>query len=102
MSRFRSAIAGAGLQARAGGKQTQQAVSPLVLQQTGFVRQKQLLNFVPYSKTTLWRRVKTGDFPAPIRLSAGITAWRAEDVHQWFARVSGAAAGSAGDAAVRT
>jgi len=57
----------------------------LVLPETGFVRQRLLLRFVPFSKSTLWRRVKTGEFPAPIRLSAGITAWRAEDVHLWIA-----------------
>jgi prophage regulatory protein len=56
-----------------------------VLPETGFVRQRLLLRFVPFSKSTLWRRVKAGDFPAPVRLSAGITAWRAEDVRRWIA-----------------
>ncbi|ABM41755.1 phage transcriptional regulator, AlpA [Acidovorax sp. JS42] len=55
------------------------------LPETGFVRQKLLLSFVPFSKSTLWRRVKEGLFPAPIRLSVGITAWRAEDVRRWIA-----------------
>lgn len=59
--------------------------SELVLPQTGFVRQRLLLRFVPFSKSTLWRRVKAGDFPAPVRLSAGVTAWRAEEVHRWIA-----------------
>lgn len=59
--------------------------SPLVLPETGFVRQRLLLRFVPFSKSTLWRRVKAGDFPAPVRLSAGVTAWRAEDVRRWIA-----------------
>ena len=54
------------------------------LPETGFVRQKLLLSFVPFSKSTLWRRVKEGVFPAPIRLSVGITAWRAEDVRRWI------------------
>ncbi|HQR76486.1 MAG TPA: AlpA family phage regulatory protein [Burkholderiaceae bacterium] len=56
----------------------------LALPQTGFVRQRLLLRFVPFSKSTLWRRVKAGEFPAPIRLSVGITAWRAEDVRLWI------------------
>jgi predicted DNA-binding transcriptional regulator AlpA len=54
----------------------------LVLPPTGFVRQRLLLRFVPFSKSKLWRRVKAGDFPAPVRLSAGVTAWRAEEVHR--------------------
>lgn len=56
----------------------------LVLPQTGFVRQRLLLRFVPFSKSTLWRRVKAGEFPASVRLSAGVTAWRAEDVFRWM------------------
>lgn len=56
-----------------------------ILPETGFVRQRVLLRFVPFSKSTLWRRVKAGDFPAPIRLSAGVTAWRAEEVRRWIA-----------------
>lgn len=59
--------------------------NPLVLPETGFVRQRLLLRFVPFSKSTLWRRVKAGEFPAPVRLSAGITAWRAEEVRRWIA-----------------
>lgn len=57
----------------------------LTLPDTGFVRQKLLLRFVPFSKSTLWRRVNAGLFPAPIRLSVGITAWRVEDVRRWIA-----------------
>lgn len=57
---------------------------PLVLPDTGFVRQKLLLRFVPFSKSTLWRQVNAGLFPAPIRLSVGISAWRVEDVQRWI------------------
>lgn len=55
------------------------------LPDTGFVRQRVLLRFVPFSKSTLWRRVKAGDFPAPIKLSTGVTAWRVEDIRRWIA-----------------
>jgi prophage regulatory protein len=51
---------------------------------TGFVRQGLLLRFVPFSKSTLWRRVKAGEFPTPVKLSEGVTAWRAEDVRRWI------------------
>lgn len=56
----------------------------LVLPATGFVRQRLLLRFVPFSKSTLWRRVKTGDFPKPVKLSSGITAWKVEEVRGWI------------------
>lgn len=40
---------------------------------------------VPFSSATLWRKVKAGQFPKPVKLSAGITAWRVQDVRQWLA-----------------
>lgn len=59
-------------------------LEPLRLPETGFVRQALLLRFIPFSKSTLWRKVKARMFPAPVKLSAGITAWRAEDVRRWI------------------
>lgn len=56
-----------------------------VLPDTGFLRQAQVLLFVPFSKSTLWRRVLDGNFPAPVKLSANVTAWRAEDLRRWIA-----------------
>lgn len=55
------------------------------LPDTGFLRQRQVLAFVPISKSTLWRQVRARSFPSPVKLSAGVTAWRAEDVRQWIA-----------------
>lgn len=57
----------------------------LPLPETGFLRQKQVLALVPISKSTLWRRVGAGTFPAPVKLSPRVTAWRAEDVRGWIA-----------------
>ena len=39
---------------------------------------------VPFSSPTLWRKVKTGDFPAPVKLSERVTAWRTADVLAWL------------------
>lgn len=39
---------------------------------------------VPFSSATLWRKVKSGEFPAPVKLSDRVTAWRAQDVHAWM------------------
>lgn len=50
-----------------------------------FLRQKELLsNHVPISASTLWRLVRTGEFPAPIKLSKAITAWRKAEVLDWL------------------
>lgn len=56
-----------------------------VLPETGFLRQQQVLVFVPISKSTLWRRIQAKTFPGPVKLSARVTAWRAEDVRRWIA-----------------
>ena len=55
------------------------------LPETGFLRQHQVLVFVPVSRSTLWRRVRARTFPEPVRLSERVTAWRAEDVRRWIA-----------------
>ena len=51
----------------------------------GFVRQSQLIPaIVPFSSATLWREVQAGSFPAPVKLSQRVTAWRVEDVREWI------------------
>jgi len=50
-----------------------------------FIRQAELVpGMVPFSPATLWRKVKSGEFPQPVKLSARVTAWRLEDVHAWM------------------
>lgn len=56
-----------------------------VLPETGFLRQPQVLVFVPISKSTLWRRIQARSFPEPVKLSARVTVWRAEDLRRWIA-----------------
>ena len=39
------------------------------------------------SRTTLWRRVKTGDFPPPIRLGgpeSRAVGWRRSEIETWI------------------
>ena len=51
----------------------------------GFLRQSELIpEILPFSAATLWRKVKSGEFPKPIRLSKRITAWRVEDIRIWL------------------
>lgn len=69
--------------------QTIKQPSVSVLPAVGFVRQKQLIPaIVPFSSATLWRKVASGEFPAPVKLSARVTAWRVEDVRAWMASLS--------------
>jgi prophage regulatory protein len=52
---------------------------------TGYVRESQLIpHIIPFSSSTLWRKVKNGTFPAPRKLSARVTAWSAESIREWM------------------
>jgi len=50
----------------------------------GFVREARLLPVVGFSSSTLWRKVKSGEFPAPVRLGKRITAWKCSSVRAWI------------------
>ena len=69
------------------------------LPSTGYVRQAQLIANrahpgpsapLPFSHATLWRLVKSGNFPKPVKLSERVTAWRVEDVREWMQAKSAA------------
>lgn len=49
-----------------------------------YVRQAELLTIVPFSAATLWRKVKSGGFVAPVKLSERITAWERAKVVSWL------------------
>lgn len=46
----------------------------------GFVRLPGVLAVIPVSRSTWWEGVKTGRFPAPVKLGTRTTAWRVEDI----------------------
>ena len=55
------------------------------LADAAFVRQARLIpDVVPFSSATLWRMVAAGKFPAPVKLSERVTAWRVGDVREWL------------------
>lgn len=61
---------------------------------SGYVRQHQLIpDVVPFSSATLWRKCKSGQFVAPVKLSSRVTAWNVGAVRQWLdAQAKGATA----------
>ncbi|MDO8774299.1 MAG: AlpA family phage regulatory protein [Burkholderiaceae bacterium] len=63
------------------------------LPDSAFIREAQLVPSpsrpgwpvpLPFSGPTLWRKVKAGTFPKPLKLSERITAWRVGDVRAWI------------------
>ena len=47
------------------------------------LRLPQVLAVVPFSKATLYRRVKDGSFPSPLQMSTRCVAWRSSEITEW-------------------
>ena len=58
------------------------------LPETGFLRLKQIIGdkktdtppIIPVSKSSWWAGVKSGKYPAPLKLGDRTTVWRVEDI----------------------
>lgn len=48
------------------------------------VRMKRVIEMTTLSRTTLWRMVRQGRFPQPVKISRNRVAWREYDVVAWF------------------
>lgn len=38
---------------------------------------------LPIHPNSIWRLVREGKFPSPIKLSEAVTAWRISDIEEW-------------------
>jgi len=57
-----------------------------------FVRKNGVLNeWFPASPATLYRRIREGKFPAPVRIGPGVSAWLVKDLEHWAASLGGRA-----------
>ena len=45
------------------------------------LRPKEVMERMGWSRTTLWRRVRAGEFPAPVSTGANITAFYEDEVN---------------------
>jgi len=63
------------------------------LPNSAYVREAQLVQSptrpdstapLPFSAPTLWRKVKAGTFPKPVKLSERVTAWNVGAVRSWL------------------
>lgn len=57
------------------------------LTQAKCIREKDLLKIIPFSKSTLWRKVANGTFPKPIKISTKVTVWKWFEIDQWFHQI---------------
>ena len=63
------------------------------LDDSAYVRASQLVSVrtrpgipvpLPFSAPTLWRKVREGTFPPPVKLGPRMTAWRVGDIRAWM------------------
>lgn len=66
--------------------------TPKPLPLEGFVRLPQVLHVLGIGKTTFWEGIKTGRFPAPVKLGPRTAAWRVQDIRDLIERLSKGAA----------
>ena len=50
----------------------------------GFYNKAQVCKLTTFTPTTLWRRIRVGDFPRGFQLSPNRVGWAKEDVHRWI------------------
>ena len=50
----------------------------------GFIREPVVLCIFPWSRSTLWNRVKAGHFPAPVHLGPRVTAWNVAHIRAYI------------------
>lgn len=50
------------------------------LPQAGLLRIKQVLRFVPVSRSNWWQGVRERRYPQPLKLSERVTCWKASDI----------------------
>ena len=60
----------------------------------GFMRLREVLELLPFGKSTWWDGVKEGRFPKAIKLSPRVTAWKREDIYSLIEELSNQEGGS--------
>ncbi len=48
------------------------------------IRKAELLEITGLSSASLYRRMKEGDLPLPVRLGPNSVGWRASEVQEWL------------------
>ncbi|MBD5539208.1 MAG: AlpA family phage regulatory protein [Desulfovibrio sp.] len=62
--------------------------APATLPETGFLRLRQVLQFIPIGPTRWYQGVKSGEFPAPIALAPRVKAYRVSDIRALIDRLN--------------
>lgn len=52
------------------------------------LRQPAVTDRIGLSRTTIWRRIREGEFPVPVRLGKNAVGWLESDVENWIASLT--------------
>jgi prophage regulatory protein len=55
------------------------------------LRPREVIKITGLARTTIWRGVKAGPFPRPVRLTSSTIGWCETDLAQWLAQRRAAA-----------
>jgi prophage regulatory protein len=68
----------------------QAEISKHVHAATLYLTDRQVAERLAVSRATIWRWVRRGAFPAPLKFSPGITRWNVSDLERWEAECAAA------------
>jgi prophage regulatory protein len=58
--------------------------------EAGFFRLKDILELMGISKSTLYLKIKKGEFPEPIKIGPRISAWYRRDIYEYIDNLASA------------
>jgi predicted DNA-binding transcriptional regulator AlpA len=56
------------------------------LPEAGLLRLPDVLRYIPVSRSTIYSKIKSGAWPAPVRISQRVVAWKASDIRDLLER----------------
>ena len=61
------------------------------------LRRREVERLTRLSKASIYRKMRTGTFPLPLKLGERAVAWRADEIHEWIASRPRAGLGACSD-----
>jgi prophage regulatory protein len=57
---------------------------PMISKAPTLLKCKEVQDTVTISRATIYRWIKEGNFPKPVRLGANMVRWKASDIEAWM------------------
>lgn len=59
-----------------------------LLQCRALLRQREVVQLVGFDVSTIYRKIKTGNFPRPVNIGERSVRWRSDDIREWLAELT--------------